>query len=44
LIEYEVDMSALTTIDADTMNEWKRQFDEDLPDFALDILYEIAPE
>lgn len=44
LIEYEVDLSALTTIDADILNEWKRQFEEKLPDFPLDILYEIAAE
>jgi hypothetical protein len=44
LIEYEVDLSALTTIDADILNEWKRQFEEKLPDFPLDILYDIAPE
>jgi hypothetical protein len=44
LIEYEVDISALTTIGADTLNKWGRQFEEELRDFPLDILYEIAPE
>jgi hypothetical protein len=44
LIEYDVNLSSLTIIDADVLNAWKSQFQETLPDFALDILYELAPE
>jgi hypothetical protein len=44
LIQYQVDLSLLTTIDADALNAWKRQFEETIPNFALDTLYEIAPE